>query len=135
VIDESERIINENLSDEYKILTGNNLDQSNSTTKNYYTAVLLNLKTCKYLSHNLVPFANSIMGRNLLMVKFNYKRSVDVCAMTSHLESTKDYAVKRLEQLKLCFDKIKEQEKKFLVFFGGDLNLRDKEVKFVYIIS
>jgi len=46
--------------------------------------------------------------------------------MTSHLESTASHAAERKRQLKTAFDAIKKQDN--TVIFGGDLNLRDKEV-------
>jgi len=48
--------------------------------------------------------------------------------MTSHLESTKNYAEARKKQLKQCFEYIKNRDADRTVIFGGDLNLRDKEV-------
>lgn len=48
--------------------------------------------------------------------------------MTSHLESTKDHSEERLKQLKLVLAKMAEVPKSSSVIFGGDTNLRDKEV-------
>lgn len=49
--------------------------------------------------------------------------------MTSHLESTKNYGEARKQQLKQCFEYIKNREADRTVVFGGDLNIRDKEVR------
>lgn len=68
------------------------------------------------------------MNRNILQVKYKYKRSVEFVVLNAHLESTKDYAMQRIEQLKQCFNHMLEQNE-VLVFFGGDLNLRDTEVR------
>ena len=46
--------------------------------------------------------------------------------MTSHLESTASHVDERKRQLKTAFDVLKKQDN--TVIFGGDLNLRDKEV-------
>jgi len=46
--------------------------------------------------------------------------------MTSHLESTASHAAERKRQLKTAFDVMKKH--KNTVIFGGDLNMRDKEV-------
>lgn len=50
--------------------------------------------------------------------------------MTSHLESTKDFRDQRKRQLKQCFEAVKAEPASQNVIFGGDLNLRDKEVFF-----
>ncbi|ETE72543.1 Tyrosyl-DNA phosphodiesterase 2 [Ophiophagus hannah] len=52
----------------------------------------------------------------------------DLCLMTSHLESTKDHSEERLKQLKLVLAKMAEVPESSSVIFGGDTNLRDKEV-------
>ncbi len=49
--------------------------------------------------------------------------------MTAHLESTKDYAEERKKQLKMIFEACSDVAKAgSTVIFGGDLNIRDKEV-------
>jgi endonuclease/exonuclease/phosphatase family metal-dependent hydrolase len=48
--------------------------------------------------------------------------------MTSHLESTKHFGEERKRQLKQCFQAVNAEEQHQNVIFGGDLNLRDKEV-------
>ena len=53
-------------------------------------------------------------------------KNVTCSLMTSHLESTASHAGERKRQLKTAFDAIKQQQN--TVVFGGDLNLRDKEV-------
>ena len=58
-------------------------------------------------------------------------KGVPVQLMTSHLESTKEHSEERMNQLKTCFKQMTEAEKNMAVIFGGDLNLRDKEVKIV----
>ena len=68
------------------------------------------------------------MARNILKVHLNYADKVDICVLNTHLESTVEYAKQRIEQLRKCFKEITDQEKNTLVIFGGDLNLRDKEV-------
>ena len=53
-------------------------------------------------------------------------KSVSCTLMTSHLESTASHAAERKRQLKTAFDVMKKH--KNTVIFGGDLNMRDKEV-------
>jgi tyrosyl-DNA phosphodiesterase 2 len=49
--------------------------------------------------------------------------------MTSHLESTKDHAKERKNQLKQSLGHMIAADHDATVIFGGDLNLRDKEVQ------
>ncbi len=48
--------------------------------------------------------------------------------MTSHLETTADCADERMKQLKIAFGEMLDAPETETVFFGGDLNLRDREV-------
>ena len=48
--------------------------------------------------------------------------------MTSHLESTGSHADERKRQLEKAFREVKDAPPSSTVVFGGDLNLRDKEV-------
>ncbi|MPC14934.1 Tyrosyl-DNA phosphodiesterase 2 [Portunus trituberculatus] len=48
--------------------------------------------------------------------------------LNSHLESTAEFARERVEQLKLAFTKMKGAAPGVTTLFGGDLNMRDKEV-------
>ena len=51
--------------------------------------------------------------------------------MTSHLESKKEYSDERKHQLKRAFHHMVNAKQDQTVIFGGDLNLRDKEVHLV----
>lgn len=58
--------------------------------------------------------------------------------MTSHLESTASHRGERVRQLKIAFDQMMSCSSNMTVIFGGDLNLRDKEVHsflVVYLVS
>ena len=57
-------------------------------------------------------------------------KDIDVLLMTAHLESTGAFEAERKQQLVQCFSAMKEADQKKTVLFGGDLNLRDKEVKY-----
>jgi tyrosyl-DNA phosphodiesterase 2 len=97
-----------------------------------YFVMILNLKaTITKINEKLVRFHSSLMGRCCLQVKLRYKNKLDFYAMTTHLESTADFASERMKQLKQCFEEMKSKKNE-LVFFGGDLNLRDSEV-IIYI--
>ena len=54
--------------------------------------------------------------------------------LTSHLESTAEYSVERKKQLKIGFDAMQNTPVNCTVVFGGDLNLRDKEVSDIFTI-
>ena len=48
--------------------------------------------------------------------------------MNSHLESTGEHAEERMNQLRISFDELRGTDESVNVIFGGDLNMRDKEV-------
>lgn len=121
VVDQTEDILRESLSKSYEFHGGN-------ANQSYYTMILSKKNSCQSFQTETIPFQNSVMTRNLLKVKLRYNSKVDICAMTSHLESTKEFAKPRVEQLKQSFKEMLDQEDHNLVIFGGDLNLRDSEV-------
>ena len=134
VVRESESLLIDRLGAHYEFATGNITDYHNGhnyqdlNSKDYYTMILTRKKTCNVVSKDLVNFENSIMSRNLLQVNLIYKKMVSVCTMTTHLESTQEFSKQRVEQLKKCIKHVQEQNPHSIVFFGGDLNLRDSEV-------
>ncbi len=128
-MNENEIILRESLSKFYEFNSGDTQESNmHSAAKNYYTMILTKKQTCKFLSKQILNYENSVMGRNLLKVKLNYAGKVDICVMTTHLESTKEYSKQRIDQLRKGFKEALGQDKKTLVIFGGDLNLRDNEV-------
>ena len=72
------------------------------------------------------------MGRQLLQLPVLYL-GINLKLMTSHLESMKDYSAERKAQLRIAFDFMSKREGERVCIFGGDLNLRDSEVKSVKI--
>ncbi|XP_022314579.2 tyrosyl-DNA phosphodiesterase 2-like isoform X2 [Crassostrea virginica] len=103
----------------YQVIPGGTID--------YFTAIMLKESHVQFKGKEIWPFDNTVMMRNLLCVKCQIK-GVTFSLMTSHLESTKDFAEERKEQLRRCFEEIKAQPATHNVLFGGDLNLRDKEL-------
>eukprot|EP01068_Selenidium_serpulae_P012005 Selendium_serpulae@DN5756_c0_g1_i1.p1 len=83
-------------------------------------------------------FGNSVMGRHLLTVQASLSEFGDeqILFSTTHLESTKDFAKARREQLRHIFKKMetvfnperRAPEKLNYVVVGGDLNVRDSDV-------
>ena len=61
-------------------------------------------------------------------------KGVDLQLMTSHLESTAEHTEERVRQLKISLKHMKEAPTGRTVMFGGDLNMRDKEVMFKYMM-
>ncbi|KAF4688828.1 Tyrosyl-DNA phosphodiesterase 2 [Perkinsus olseni] len=81
-------------------------------------------------------FATTKMGRALLSlngeVRLTTGDRVKVHIATAHLESTKAFARPRVEQLKESFTDMRRsvaQNGSHLAIFGGDLNIRDEEVR------
>ena len=80
------------------------------------------------LTANYAPFANSQMGRGVLMVNATMSDGTRYLFATSHLESLKEYAPVRMAQFSLILDQVKV-DKDVNVVFGGDFNMRDAELK------
>ena len=77
----------------------------------------------------MFEFPGSSMGRHLLQMCIIF-HGVSLQAITTHLESMKDYAAERKRQLKICFDEVvKHTRQGKICIFGGDLNVRDHELK------
>ncbi|KAK3576016.1 hypothetical protein CHS0354_014857 [Potamilus streckersoni] len=95
--------------------------------KGYYTAILLRWDVTTLEDVKVMPFYTSRMRRNLLYVKCTVK-GIKFDLLTSHLESTKNYAEERKKQLRFAFDHVKLADIDRTVIFGGDLNLRDYEL-------
>ena len=56
-------------------------------------------------------------------------KGIDLVLLTSHLESMATHSDERKRQLKAAFKTLVEVPAPSTVIFGGDLNLRDKEVR------
>lgn len=67
------------------------------------------------------------MGRTLLVTKAFIGRA-KLALLNTHLESTAEYQSQRKVQLQTCFEMASTFDKEYNVIFGGDLNLRDREV-------
>lgn len=93
----------------------------------YFTAIMLKNGQVTFKGKEIQPFENTVMMRNLLSVQCQIKGK-PFSVMTSHLESTKDFGEERKRQLKQCFEAVKAEPAGQNVIFGGDLNLRDKEL-------
>ncbi|CAN7984303.1 unnamed protein product, partial [Ixodes pacificus] len=103
----------------YKLLVGNTVE--------YFTATLLRKSRVKYESHEVYPFSNTAMGRNVTYVKASFNNR-PLTLLNTHLESTAEFAEPRKVQLRRCLRKCIKEPAERSVIFAGDLNLRDSEV-------
>lgn len=75
----------------------------------------------------LITYFASAMGRNILVTRC-FIGQAKLALLNTHLESGKEYSDERKRQLRQCFELLKSFPPEFNVIFGGDLNVRDKEV-------
>lgn len=129
IIEFSEKILDDHLGLKYAFTSSNYNENTNKPSPfGYYTLILTKKKSLTVKNKNIIWFENSVMGRNLLKVNLEFMKNIKICAMTAHLESTAEFSKQRVAQLKRCFEEMLEQDNDSIVFFGGDLNLRDSEV-------
>ncbi|KAM6959475.1 tyrosyl-DNA phosphodiesterase 2 [Aplochiton taeniatus] len=88
---------------------------------------MLKKSRVKLLKSEIVPYPATQMMRNLLVAQVQFKGQ-ELCLMTSHLESCKNYAQERMNQLKVVLQRMRGAPDNVSVLFGGDTNLRDTEV-------
>ncbi|NXJ17629.1 TYDP2 phosphodiesterase, partial [Dicrurus megarhynchus] len=105
--------------DNYTIIPGN-IDE-------YFTVIMLKKSRVKLLKHEIIPFPTTAMKRNLLVVHVSVS-GIELCLMTSHLESTKNHSKERIKQLQIVLNEMQKESESTTVIFGGDTNLRDSEV-------
>ncbi|CAL8100798.1 unnamed protein product [Orchesella dallaii] len=93
----------------------------------YLTGTFLKLNQVHYEDHYIIPYPNTAMQRNLLVTKA-FIGKAKIALLNTHLESTAEFSSQRKAQLKNCFEVATSFPPEYNVLFGGDLNLRDKEV-------
>ena len=98
----------------------------------YFNAILIRSSTVNTENSNLeyFPFENSEQGRHFLTFPIRFAGS-DIILMTSHLESCKPKSNERKSQFKEILLYMRRRPNGVNVIFGGDTNLRDKEVEAV----
>jgi len=94
---------------------------------NYFVATLLRRGRVYLDKYKVVDFPTSRMYRHLLAVQAHCG-SVQMDLLNTHLESTKDHAEERMKQLEQCLGLVSRRPPSSTVIFGGDLNMRDKEL-------
>ncbi|CAF1174310.1 unnamed protein product [Rotaria sordida] len=97
----------------------------------YFVVILTRREMFRIHGFEIIAYPNTNMNRNLLIVHTTYKNSIEIDLMTSHHESgTEELASQqRIEQLKLCFQRMLDAPLQRIVLFGGDLNMREKELR------
>lgn len=94
---------------------------------NYFVATLLR-KGRVYLDHHTVKdFHSSSMGRHVLAAQAHCG-SVKLDLFNTHLESTKEHAEERGNQLSQCLAQVGSRPSERVSILAGDLNLRDAEL-------
>ncbi|XP_054707550.1 tyrosyl-DNA phosphodiesterase 2-like [Uloborus diversus] len=93
----------------------------------YFVGTLLKKSTVKYDDFEIIDFPDSRMMRNCLRIKATFQ-NLPLILFNSHLESTPDGSEERKKQLKSMFKQVLTVPEDKTVIFGGDLNLRDKEL-------
>ena len=108
------------LSQGYKCIHDENLS-------GYYT-----LSYCKplwsILASQRLPFNRSMMGRDILKFEISNGQQKVLC-LCSHLESCREFGEIRVQQLRQLFEVAHSYQGPVVI--GGDLNIRDNEVKSV----
>lgn len=94
----------------------------------YYTVMLLNRETVHYVSHKVLSFSSTKMDRNVMCTEVTIS-GCPLLLMNTHLESMAYSSEVRKAQLRKCFRHCKGQAPEKSIIFGGDLNLRDREVE------
>ncbi|GFO05870.1 tyrosyl-DNA phosphodiesterase 2-like [Plakobranchus ocellatus] len=125
VVKRSLDIIRARMEGKYTVLTGD--EDTINRLGAYFTAMLLRKDSVTLERVRVMDYPGSSMSRDLMEVQAQVK-GIPMVLLTSHLESTKDYAAERRRQLKTAFDQMLEAPPVRTVVFGGDLNLRDKEL-------
>ena len=95
----------------------------------YFNAILIRSSSVNTENSHLdtLAFENSAQGRHFLTYPIRFA-GAEVILMTSHLESYDSSSNERKRQLNDIFLYMRRRPKEVNVIFGGDTNLRDREV-------
>jgi len=93
----------------------------------YFVATLLRWGRVYVDKTEQYPFPGTTMGRHLQHIQAHCGK-VKFDLLNTHLESTAEHAEERKAQLKTCLEKVRSLADDKNVLFGGDLNMRDKEL-------
>ncbi|VDP41108.1 unnamed protein product [Soboliphyme baturini] len=120
VVAENLTVLNGMLSTQYECYAG-------TQEYTYFTVIYVRKGTAKRTHKETVPFSQTSMGREMVIVKLEGGQCPCVLVAT-HLESTARFRRERISQLNEVYTFITAKvDSAQTVFFGGDLNLRDAE--------
>ena len=108
-------------------------DEEIATSWHYFCVLLIRQNSAVSLDWHrpkILRFPESQQKRYLVKMRVTFK-GITILLLTSHLESLVRFAGERKNQLKSCFQIMRdelEREPKGLSILGGDLNLMDKEL-------
>jgi len=94
---------------------------------NYFVATLLRRGRVYFDGSRVVDFPNTRMYRHVLAVQAHCG-SVHLDLFNTHLESTKEHAEARGDQLQKCLQQVSGRPSDRAVILAGDLNMRDSEL-------
>uniref|UniRef100_A0A914HQP4 5'-tyrosyl-DNA phosphodiesterase n=1 Tax=Globodera rostochiensis TaxID=31243 RepID=A0A914HQP4_GLORO len=107
-----------------------NLVVSDTYNPQYFCVTLVS-KNIRVTHSEVIPFSNTQMGRSMTVIQAQWQR-LRLVLVNVHLESCREHGEVRKAQFKRCMEKIGttvgSDAAETLAVFGGDLNIRDKEV-------
>ncbi|CAF3505812.1 unnamed protein product [Rotaria socialis] len=106
-------------------------DSYAGNAKGYFVVILTRRELFNVENFEIITYPGTNMERTLLIVHAMYKNSIEIDLMTSHHESgTEEISSReRIEQLKFCFKYMLDAPSNRIILFGGDLNIREKELQ------
>ena len=108
-------------------------DEDTATSWHYFCVLLIRKNSAVKLdwaTPEIFQFPQSQQKRYLIKMRINF-RGISILLLTSHLESLVRFAAERKNQLKTCFQVMREElerEPTGMSILGGDLNLMEKEL-------
>lgn len=136
VVPETVDLLHIYLSDTFEIIEA---DDSCGKKLSYFCVTLVSKNIFTIIHKETFWFYGTVMGRHAIKTLVHLKEDPNnkMLIINTHLESTLNFKKERLCQLKQCIvDMIEHQEKQIsTIIFGGDLNIRDQEIKSIYFPS
>lgn len=136
VINDTVELIKLYLSDEYEIIEA----EDSCGKKLTYFCLTLILKTkFQVIEKETFWFYGTVMGRHAIKILVHPVENPNqkILLINTHLESSSSFKQERICQLKQCIIDMLENQKKEIntIIFGGDLNVRDDEIKSIELPS
>lgn len=136
VINDTIELIKLYLSDDYEIIEA---EDSCGKKLTYFCLTLILKKHFKVIEKETFWFYGTVMGRHAIKILVHPVNKPDqkILLINTHLESSSSFKQERICQLKQCIIDMLENQKKEIntIIFGGDLNVRDDEIKSIELPS